>query len=475
MKRLLFTLLVALPCLAHAAEPGATALPAGWGLPFAGLLLSIACLPLFAPRLWHAHFGKIALGWALLLLVPYAVRFGLPVAWVMLAHALLGEYLPFVLLLTALYTVAGGICMHGVMRGTPARNTRLLALGALLASVMGTTGASMLLIRPLLRANAHRQHTVHLVVFFIFLVANAGGALSPLGDPPLFLGFLNGVDFFWTTRHLLAPTVTICGALLLLFYAVDTRLTLHEATLGGHGGDAHPIHPGDDRKPAWHIDGKLNLVLLAAVVLAVLASGTWRPAPTVSVLGVALGVPDLLRDAILIALTLISLRWTPHSARIGNAFGWVPMIEVAKLFAAIFVTIAPVIAMLRAGETGALGWIVGAVDGADGRPVVPMYFWATGLLSSFLDNAPTYLVFFHAAGGDAASLMKEGARTLAAISAGAVFMGANTYIGNAPNFMVKSIAEARGVRMPGFFGYLVWSGGILLPLYLLTTWIFFRA
>lgn len=223
------------------------------------------------------------------------------------------------------------------------------------------------------------------------------------------------------------------------------------------------------------LDGKINLVLLAAIVLVVLGSGLWRPGYALTLAGTRLALQDVVRDLLLAVLMLASLAWTPRSARIGNAFGWAPMLEVAKLFAGIFVTIAPVIAMLRAGDAGALASVLHWVDGPAGQPRVPMYFWATGLLSSFLDNAPTYLVFFHAAGGDAAVLMDAGARTLAAISAGAVFMGANSYIGNAPNFMVKSIAEARGVRMPGFFGYLIWSGGILLPLFLLTTFIFFRA
>lgn len=478
MKYLWISLVLCLPCAAHAADLDGAALAAWWALPFAGLLLSIACLPLLAPHFWHAHFGKIAAAWGLLLLGPLAAAHGMPTAWGTLVHALLAEYLPFIVLLASLYTVAGGICVHGRLRGTPARNTGLLAFGALLASVMGTTGAAMLLIRPLLRANAQRRRIVHLVVFFIFLVANAGGALSPLGDPPLFLGFLNGVDFFWTTRHLLGPTLFVCGVLLLLFFWIDTMLLRGEpdavthlhAERGAVGGSA-----GAADAQRLSLDGKINLVLLAAIVLVVLGSGLWRPGYALTLAGTRLALQDVVRDLLLAVLMLASLAWTPRSARIGNAFGWAPMLEVAKLFAGIFVTIAPVIAMLRAGDAGALAPVLHWVDGPAGQPRVPMYFWATGLLSSFLDNAPTYLVFFHAAGGDAAALMDSGARTLAAISAGAVFMGANSYIGNAPNFMVKSIAEARGVRMPGFFGYLIWSGGILLPLFLLTTWIFFRA
>jgi len=474
MKSLWTSLLLCLPCAAHAAELNGATLTGWWVVPFAGLLLSIALLPLLAPHFWHAHFGKVAAAWAGLLLAPLALAQGTTMAWATLVHAMLAEYIPFIVLLASLYTVAGGICLHGRLRGTPALNTGLLALGALLASVMGTTGAAMLLIRPVLRANAQRVHSVHLVVFFIFLVANAGGALSPLGDPPLFLGFLNGVDFFWTTRHLLAPTLFVCGVLLALFFWIDTVLWRREPE--PHAPTEHPSgKPAGGGAAHLSLDGKVNLLLLAAIILVVLTSGLWRPATSFNLAGTQLGLQDALRDLLLAALMLASLIWTPRSARIGNAFGWAPMIEVAKLFAGIFVTIAPVIAILRAGEAGALAPVLRWVHGADGQPLVPMYFWATGLLSSFLDNAPTYLVFFHSAGGDATALMNQGAHTLEAISAGAVFMGANSYIGNAPNFMVKSIAEARGVRMPGFFAYLFWSGGILLPLFLLTTWIFFRS
>ncbi|WP_245964969.1 sodium:proton antiporter [Trinickia dinghuensis] len=452
---------------AASAMPDGASLGPHWALPFAGILLSIALLPLIAPQFWHRHFGKISAAWAMAFLAPFAYAFGIGAAADALAHALVAEYVPFIVLLTALYTVAGGICVRGALHGSPRVNTALLALGTALASIMGTTGAAMLLIRPVLRANENRKHVVHVFVFFIFLVANAGGSLSPLGDPPLFLGFLNGVDFFWTTRHLALPMLFICAVLLALFYLIDTY---------------YYRRPGEARAPELDpapeaagivVEGKRNFVLLAIVIGLVLMSGLWKPGIVLHVFGAHLALQDVVRDASLAVLTLVSLLITPRTARTGNAFTWAPIEEVAKLFGAIFITIAPVVMMLRAGENGVFASVLHLVTDSHGRPIDAMYFWATGILSSFLDNAPTYLVFFNLVGGDAHVLMNAGASTLAAISAGAVFMGANSYIGNAPNFMVKAIAESRGVRMPSFFGYLGWSAAVLIPVFLLTTWLFF--
>ncbi|WP_343654090.1 sodium:proton antiporter [Herbaspirillum sp.] len=453
-----------LPLPGWAADLDGAGLSVAWALPFAGVLLSIAVLPLVVPALWHHHFGKIAAAWALAFLLPFAAAHGTHAALAISVHALVAEYLPFIILLTALFTVAGGICVRGNLHGTPALNTGLLALGSLLASIMGTTGAAMLLIRPLIRANDDRRHTVHVVVFFIFLVANAGGSLTPLGDPPLFLGFLKGVDFFWTARHLLGPMAFLCGALLLIFYLLDRHFYLNRE-------ERRPLDPTPDS--ALQLEGKLNFLLLGAVVALVLMSGLWKPGVAMELMGAPLEWQNLLRDGALLLVILLSLWLTPKSAREGNEFGWGPMLEVGKLFAAIFLTIAPVIAMLRAGEQGAFAAVVRAVTGPDGRPDDVMYFWMTGLLSSFLDNAPTYLVFFNTASGDARELMGPLASTLAAISAGAVFMGANSYIGNAPNMMVKAIAEERGIRMPSFFGYMAWSVGILVPLFIVMSLLFF--
>lgn len=474
LRGLLVLLVACVPSWALAAEIDGGQLSVLWGVPFAGMLLSIALVPLVAPHFWHRHFGKLTAAWALAFLLPFAAVFGAGAALVNLVHALLAEYLPFVILLTALYTVSGGIYVRGNLKGSPGLNTAILAIGAVLASFMGTTGASMLLIRPLLRANDNRRHQVHVVVFFIFIVSNAGGSLTPLGDPPLFLGFLKGVDFFWTMAHIYQETLFLVAVLLGIFYAIDSWYFRRPEELRRF--DPTPDTPSLGKSGALAIgfDGKVNFALLGAVVALVLLSGFWKSPVVFDVAGTLVGLPGIVRDVGLLLVTLVSLALTPKKVHIDNQFGWAPMQEVAKLFAGIFLTIIPVIAMLKAGVNGPFGTIVAAVTRVDGTPDPSMYFWATGILSSFLDNAPTYLVFFNTAGGDPATLMTAMAPTLAAISAGAVFMGANTYIGNAPNLMVKAIAEDRGVRMPSFFGYMLWSCGILLPLFAIMTFIWFR-
>ncbi len=459
------SLLLALPDLAAAAEIDGARLSLWWGAPFAGILLSIALMPLLAHEVWHRHYGKITAAWALLFLLPFAAVHGPALAGSTLVHAALAEYIPFVVLLTALFTVAGGIHLRGNLHGSPRLNTLLLAIGAVLASFMGTTGASMLLIRPLMRANDNRRHTAHVVVFFIFIVSNAGGALTPLGDPPLFLGFLKGVDFFWTVSHILPETLFLVGTLLAIFFFLDSWY-YHRAE------EVVERDPTPDTRRIG-FDGARNFWLLGAVVGLVLMSGLWKSPVSFDIAGTQVGLPALLRDVGLVVVTLVSLRITPQAVHAANEFSWAPMAEVAKLFAGIFVTIVPVIAMLKAGTNGPFASVIAAVTGPDGKPDPAAYFWATGALSSFLDNAPTYLVFFNTASGDAQVLMTALAPTLAAISAGAVFMGANTYIGNAPNLMVKAIAEHGGVRMPSFFGYMAWSGCVLIPLFLVMTWVWF--
>lgn len=462
----LLACLLLCPLWAGAAEFDASRLSPAWGIPFAGILLSIALMPLLAPFVWHHHYGKIAAAWALAFAVPFALIYGLPSAGSVLVHTLLGEYIPFVILLTALFTVSGGIYIRGNLHGSPALNTAILAIGAVLASFMGTTGASMLLIRPLIRANDNRTHRAHVIVFFIFIVSNAGGSLTPLGDPPLFLGFLKGVEFFWTVRHIFPETLFLVGTLLVLFYALDSWY-YHRRE------EVRPLDPTPDTR-AIGFEGARNLWLLAAIVGLVLLSGVWKTPLGFVVAGTEVGLPGLVRDIGLVVITFLSLRITPASVHESNQFSWAPMQEVAKLFAGIFLTIIPVIAMLRAGPDGPFGAVIRLVTRPDGTPDPAMYFWASGALSSFLDNAPTYLVFFNTAGGDPAVLMTQLAPVLAAISAGSVFMGANTYIGNAPNLMVKSIAEDRGVKMPSFFGYMAWSVAILVPLFLVMTFIWFR-
>ena len=465
-KFFFFIAFFALSPAATAAEINGAQLSVAWALPFAGILLSIALMPLLMPGFWHHHFGKVSAGWSLAFLLPFAAIFGLNLAGSSLLHALLAEYVPFVILLTALYAVSGGIFIRGNLHGSPGLNTAILAIGAVLASFMGTTGASMLLIRPLIRANDNRQHKSHVVVFFIFIVSNIGGSLTPLGDPPLFLGFLKGVDFFWTLQHIFPETLFMLGSLLVIFYALDSWFYHRKEELLS-------IDPTPDTRNIG-FDGARNFWLLGAVIFLVLLSGFWKSPISFNLAGTEVGLPGIVRDLGLIAVTVLSIKITPQTVHEANQFEWGPMAEVAKLFAGIFLTIIPVIAMLKAGVNGPFGAIVQAVTRPDGSPDPAMYFWATGLLSSFLDNAPTYLVFFNTAGGDPQMLMTTMATTLAAVSAGAVFMGANSYIGNAPNLMVKSIAESRGIKMPSFFGYMAWSCGVLIPLFFIVTWIWFR-
>jgi Na+/H+ antiporter NhaD/arsenite permease-like protein len=457
-----------LPAQAAAAEqhglPGA-AMPLWWALPFGGLLLSIATGPLLFPHAWEHHYGKITAFWSALVIAPLALAFGAPLAAEAVLHALLTEYMSFIILLFALFTISGGILVAGNIHGTPLVNCGLLLVGAMLASVIGTTGASMIMIRPMIRANDNRPFNAHVVIFFIFLVSNIGGSLTPLGDPPLFVGFLRGVDFFWTTVHILPDTLFVGGVVLMVFLAIDSILHRREA------GAPKIKDPTPDTKV--RIRGLANIPLLAGVIAAILLSATWKPGIALSVQGVGLELQNLVRDAVILALAVVSLAVSRREYRQANGFNWAPITEVAKLFAGIFICIVPVIAILRAGHDGAMAPLVALVTSAQGTPNDLAYFWLTGALSSFLDNAPTYLVFFELAGGEPQRLMTELASTLAAISAAAVFMGANTYIGNAPNFMVYAIARQRGVAMPGFFGYMLWSGLVLIPTFAIAGFLFF--
>jgi Na+/H+ antiporter NhaD/arsenite permease-like protein len=461
---LLFPLLPA-PAFAAEALNGAQLSPL-WALPFVGILLCIATGPVFYPHVWEHHFGKFTAFWSALIIIPLYATADIHTVTAALAHTALLEYMPFILLLLALFTVAGGIYLEGNLHDSVFTNTVLLAVGAVLASIVGTTGASMILIRPLIRANDNRRYNAHVVVFFIFLVANIGGALSPLGDPPLFIGFLKGVEFFWTTQHLWLETLTIAGIVLAVFMVIDIYMHHRE------GRFTRMKDPTPDSPLRLH--GKINLVLILIIIAAILMSTQWKPGITLPIAGIELQIQDLLRDAIFAVVTIASLILTRKEHRKANSFAWGPINEVAILFAGIFICIVPVMAMLQAGSNGPFAALLGLVTHADGSNNNVAYFWLTGGLSSFLDNAPTYLVFFQLAGGDAQTLMTANAATLAAISAGAVFMGANTYIGNAPNFMVYAIARQAGVNMPSFFGYMVWSGLVLIPTFILATFLFFR-
>jgi len=405
--------------------------------PFAGLLLSIALFPLFAPAAWARHYAKVCLA------------FGAPVAGYFLRNApaeLLHtalEYASFLVLLASLFTISGGILLRGTPRASPGVNAAFLGIGAILANVFGTTGASMLLIRPVLRANAHRRPRSHVVVFFIFVVANIGGALTPIGDPPLFLGYLRGVPFFWTLRAMWPVWAAATGLVIGVFYILDRRAFALAAAEGGQAGGGGAGRGGADRVPL-SIAGAINLPLLGVVIGAVFLPTPWR-------------------ELAMASAAAVSVWKTPAKVREENEFTWYPIEEVAILFAGIFATMIPALLILKA-------------RGAQlGVSAPAHFFWATGALSSFLDNAPTYLTFFSLAQGlgGAQPVAGVSAPLLRAIGAGAVFMGANTYIGNAPNFMVKAIAEESGVRMPSFFGYMAWSCGILLPVFVLLTLLFF--
>jgi Na+/H+ antiporter NhaD/arsenite permease-like protein len=463
----LFAALIALapaPAFAAAGISGA-GMSLLWVLPFAGLLLCIATGPLFFPHVWEHHYGKFSAFWAACVIVPLYLFFDAGSATAALSFAMLKEYLPFIVLLFALFTAAGGILVKGDIQGTPMVNTAILAIGTILASFVGTTGASMILIRPIIRANADRASNVHVVVFFIFLVSNCGGALTPLGDPPLFVGFLKGVEFFWTTTHLLTETIIVCGILLALFFVLDTVLFNREKKRLARKPPVEKVGLA-----GWSMFG-----FIGVVVAAILLRAEWQSSVVFHVLGIDLPLQDLVSMAIMLAAAYASLIFSNKAYREANGFNWGPILEVAKLFAGIFVCIVPVLAILAAGKQSAAAPLVALVSNADGTPNNVMFFWLTGLLSSFLDNAPTYLVFFELAGGDPQALMTKLAITLAAISTGAVYMGANTYIGNAPNFMVYAIAKDMGVKMPSFFGYMVWSGLILIPIFILVTFLFFVA
>ncbi len=409
------------------------ALPVYTVLPFVAMLLAIAVCPLQVPHWWESNRNKFVV--SLLLGAPVLALYlwRQPGALVAMGE----EYVSFIILLAGLYVISGGILLRGDLEATPPTNTAFLALGAVLASFVGTTGASMLLIRPLLQTNRERRHVKHTVIFFIFLVSNIGGMLTPLGDPPLFLGYLQGVPFTWTFR--LWPTWLLQVALLLALYFVwDTRLYTREP-LAALQRDRARVEP-------LRLRGTVNGLGLGGVVLAVaFLHEPWR-------------------ELVIVGLAAVSLWRTPRAIRRANGFTAYPMVEVAVLFFGIFLTMIPALELLRlrGGELGVRQpW---------------QFFWAAGALSSFLDNAPTYLTFL--ALGQGLGLPREVVDVphviLAAISVGAVSMGANSYIGNAPNFMVKSIAEEQGVKMPSFFGYMVYSGGILLPLFVVVTFVFFR-
>jgi Na+/H+ antiporter NhaD/arsenite permease-like protein len=435
-----------------------------WSLPFIGLLLSIAVGPILVPRIWSRHYGKIAAAWSALTVLAIAVVFGPATGLDAFMRAMLLDYMSFIALLFSLYVVAGGILVTGNLHGTPAGNTGMLLLGTALASLVGTTGAAMIMVRPLVQANLHRRRNAHVLIFAIFLLANVGGALTPVGNPPLFVGFLRGVDFPWPAQHLLGAVSLIVAMVLAIFAATDFYYYRQEKNDVASRHKAEPT--------VVRVRGLINIYLLGGLIAAILVSAIWKPDIVISIRGVGLELQNLLRDAAIVAIAIASLKLTPAEHREANGFSWEPIREVAKLFAGIFVCIIPMLAMLNAGPRGAFAWVAALTSNGDISNNLA-YFWLSGLLSSFLDNAPTYLMFFELAGGDAHALMGPLAGTLAAISLGASCMGAMTYIGNAPNLMIYAIGVERGIAMPSFFAFMAWSCIVLLPVFAIVGWVYF--
>lgn len=467
LKRLIFVLGGMLFLPSYGVAGGSFILPAAnlgleWGVPFCGLLLSIALMPLLMPHIWHHHYGKIAIFWSLLTSALWGKAFGVLSMIQGLGSTLVHHYVPFILMIGALYIITGGIRLSIQASSTPSLNTMILGVGAVFASMIGTTGASMLLIQPFLTLNKDRLSRRHLVIFFIILVCNVGGALSPIGDPPLLIGFFKGVPFLWPLEHLFKPFIMVLGPVLALFYLFDRRLFIKE---GNFFKKEKPLKIS--------LQGYENVLLLGMAISCLFLEEIALFKTEVTFLGLIFSYGDLVRDLGLIGLAIISLKLCRQKARRENHFTWGPLTEVAFLFAAIFITVEPVLAMLKLGADGVFSGLYHFL-GPQGAPLNEAYFWLTGILSSFLDNAPTYLIFFNLAGGDVVRLTTELSTTLIAISAGAVFMGALTYIGNAPNFMVKAIAETNSIEMPNFFHYTLWVSLILLPLFMLVSFVFFR-
>lgn len=450
-------------------------------IPFVGMLLSIAIFPLVKPEWWEAHQLHVALAWGFLFLIPFTFVYGMNETLYQLAESIIVDYIPFIVLLLGLFVVSGGIHVAGSIAGTTKNNVILLAIGTFLASWIGTTGAAMLLIRPVIRANKWRKNKKHIIIFFIFLVANIGGCLTPLGDPPLFLGYLRGIPFFWTLEHIWPLLLLNSVLLLALFAAIDYHFFKKE---DAEARAELELQQKAENKVPIKLEGLVNIAWLALIIVAVILNGLIPQMPqfidpaTNQVYGftmsfgehsVHIGFQYFVQIILILIAAFCSLKTTKKPVREANEFEWGPIAEVAKLFIGIFITMIPALALLRVNG-GSLG-----ID----NPL--KFFWCTGALSGFLDNSPTYVVFLTTAGalgseGMPAIVTTVGTvaiRNLLAISAGAVFMGALTYIGNAPNFMVKSMAEKAHINMPSFFGYMAWSFGILVPLFIIDTLIFF--
>ena len=458
------------PAVSFAAEKGAeqelgNSLSLAYCIPFVGMLLCIAICPLVIGELWEKYKAVAVIFWSLAFLIPFAIGYGGSKTFEEFLEVIFGDYITFIVLLFGLFCVAGNIALEGDLVGTPKVNILMLLIGTLLSSWIGTTGASMLMIRPIIRANKWRKRKVQIIVFFIFLVSNIGGCLTPVGDPPLLMGFMNGVDFFWSL-HLIPILLLNIVLLLTLFFVVDTNAYKKDIADG--------LKPEVlENKTPIRLSGAKNIIFLAMIVGAVILSGVLPKispffAKNIHIYGeVEFGYASLLEVIIILAAALLSYKTTDKSIREDNHFTWDAIEEVAVLFIGIFITMQPALMILKSA-------------GAElGLTHPSQMFWVTGALSSFLDNTPTYLVFLTTAGsmgfasGLTTALGVVPAKMLTAISCGAVFMGAMTYIGNAPNFMVKSISDENGVKMPSFFGYIVWSLCCLVPVFLIDTLLFF--
>lgn len=433
-------------------------------IPFIGMLLSIAIFPLIAGKWWEKKKQYIVILWSLLFLIPFAVKYSAGVMGETLLDIVLNDYMTFIILLFGLFCVSGNIAIKGNFSGAPKVNVILLLIGTLLSSWIGTTGASMIMIRPIMRANAWRKRKVQIIVFFIFLVSNIGGCLTPVGDPPLLMGFMRGVPFFWSL-HLLPVFILNTAILLVVFFFLDRR-AYRKDIAEGHAPELTA------EKTNVRIEGIHNIIFIVMIVVAVILSGALSSLPLfekgVSLTeNINLSTASVIEVAIILLAAFLSMKTTKKDVRIENQFSWAAIQEVAILFIGIFITMEPALLFLE--EHGA----------SLGLQHPWQMFWAAGALSSFLDNTPTYLVFLTTAGTlGAATGITTSVGTIApvmlkAISCGAVCMGANTYIGNAPNFMVRSMAEEGGVRMPSFFGYMAWSGSILIPVFFIDMLVFF--
>ena len=439
-------------------------------IPFAGLLLCIAVMPLVKPEWWEKNQALAVILWSFLFIIPSVLLNGAGETVETVLECIINDYLTFIVLLFGLFCVSGNITLEGNLAGSPAVNAIFLAFGTLLSSCIGTTGASMLLVRPLIKMNSWRKKKSQIMIFFIFMISNMGGCLTPIGDPPLLMGFMRGVPFFWSLNlfHILIFNMVI---LLIIFYFIDRRAYRKDIAAGLHPDISKP---GVDIK----IEGLHNVIFLVVIVAAVILSGTLPGLPVFkdaagNVIGikifkeVKLTVPAIIEIIMILAAAGLSFKTTPQKIRTQNHFTWGAIKEVAVLFIGIFITMQPALALLKT-----MGPNLGITEPYQ-------MFWSTGMLSSFLDNTPTYLVFLTTAGtlgftsGITTTVGTISVQILEAISCGAVFMGANTYIGNAPNFMVKSISDENGVRMPSFFGYMVWSFGILVPVFIIDTLVFF--